>query len=169
MTEKNKIIFSLISFCFFVLLLIFFLIFPLFKEIKNYSKEIISKKEGGLLLEKKLEDIENFKKNYLHIKENLEKIENLFVNLETPVDFIRFLENNSQDLSIKISLAGIGKEEKGWSYLNFSINTRGSFTQFLKFLEKIESSPYLIEINSLNIKRSEKEIEANFLIKVFAK
>ena len=136
MTEKNKIIIFLSVFGILAIFLIFFLIFPTFKEIENYSKEIILKKQEILFLEEKAKNIEKFKKTYINIKDELKKIENLFVNLEIPIDFIKFLEENSQGLVSKISLTGISKEEKGWSYISFIIETKGDFPSFLKFFEK---------------------------------
>jgi len=187
MTLKNKINLSLIFLLFLSIFLIAFLIYPLLKDIKNYSNEIISQKKEILSLENKINDIEKFKKNYAKIKPSLEKIETLFTNSEAPIDFISFLEKTSQDcqVSIKIAPAAITKEngEKPWPSLSFSITSAGSFPNFLRFLEKIESGPYIIEIQNLSIKRlmeaelklkefenlSLGDIQASFLIMVFAK
>lgn len=174
MNTKNKIIFSSILFIFLDILLIVFLIYPLLKDVKIYSQEIVLKKGEIKTLENKIIKIEEFKKNYNEIKKNLDRIEGLFVNFEAPIDFISFLEKNSKDLSIKISLSRAEKNDKPWPSLSFLINVSGSFQNFLKFFEKIELSPYLVEIKNLNIKKlspgsSGEEIEANFLIKIFAK
>jgi len=187
MTLKNKINLSLIFFLILAIFLIAFLIYPLLENIKNNSKEIISQKKEILSLENKINDIKEFKKNYAKIKLNLEKIETLFTNLEAPIDFISFLEKTSEDchLIIKIVPAAITKEkgEEPWSSLSFSITSAGSFPNFLRFLEKLESGPYLTEVQNLSIKRLQDtelkskefenlslgDIQASFLIKVFAR
>ena len=168
------------------LLLVCFLIYPLLEDIKNYSKEIISQKKEVRILENKIKDIEEFRKNYAKIRPNLEKIETLFTNSEAPIDFISFLEKTSQDcrVSIQIVPAAITRvSEEPWPSLSFSITLTGSFPNFLRFLEKLQTSPYLTEIRNLSIKRlqdaelkskefenlSPGDIQANFLIKVFAR
>ena len=186
MNIKNKINLSLIFFLILAIFLLAFLIYPLLEDIKNNSKEMISQKKEVLSLENKIKDIEEFRKSYAKIKPNLEQIETLFTNSEAPIDFISFLEKTSQDcqVSIKIAPAAITKEgEAPWPSLSFSITSLGSFPNFLRFLEKLESGPYLTEIQNLSIKRlldpelkskegfenlSVGDIQANFLIKVFA-
>ena len=186
MTIKNKINLSLIFFLILAIFLLAFLIYPLLEDIKNYSKEIISQKKEVLSLENKIKDTEEFRKNYAKIKPNLEKIETLFTNSEAPIDFISFLEKTSQDchLTIKIVPAAITKKtEEPWASLGFSITLAGSFPNFLRFLEKLESAPFLTEIQNLSIKRLQDtelklkefenlslgDIQASFLIRVFTK
>ena len=62
MTIKNKINLSLIFFLILAIFLLAFLIYPLLKDIKNYSNEIISQKKEVSSLENKIEDIEEFRK-----------------------------------------------------------------------------------------------------------
>ena len=185
MNIKNKINLSLIFFLFLSIFFVAFLVYPLLKDIKNNSKEIISQKKEVLSLENKIKDIEEFRKNYAKIRPNLEKIETLFTNSEAPIDFISFLEKTSQDcrVSIQIVPAAITRSEEPWPSLSFSITSAGSFPNFLRFLEKLESGPYLTEIQNLSIKRLQDtelkskefenlslgDIQASFLIKVFTK
>ena len=186
MNIKNKINLSLIFFLILAIFLIAFLIYPLLEDIKDYSKEIISQKKEIKVLENKIRDTEEFRKNYAEIKPNLEKIETLFTNSEAPIDFISFLEKTSQacHLTIKIVPSAITKKtEEPWPSLSFSITSLGSFPNFLRFLEKLESGPFLTEIQNLSIKRlletelklkefenlSLGDIQASFLIRAFTK
>jgi len=184
MNIKNKINLLSILFLFLSIFLITFSIYPLLEDIKNNSKEIISQKKEVLSLENKIKDIEEFRKNYVKIKPNLEKIETLFTNSEAPIDFISFLEKTSQDCQVSIKIAPVAiTSEEPWPSLSFSITSAGSFPNFLRFLEKIESGSYLTEIQNLSIRRLQDtelkskefenlslgDIQASFLIKVFAK
>jgi hypothetical protein len=186
MTTKNKINLSIVVFLLLSLLLILFLISPLFSDIKKNSQELISQKKKIAILENEIRNVEEFKKDYQKIKPNLEEIETFFTNSEAPINFITFLENNSQDcgISIKIIPASlIRASEDPWPAIGFTINTAGPFSNFLRFLEKLESSPYLIEVLNLNIRGlTEGElklkdfemfslggVQASFLVKVFTK
>lgn len=173
MALKNKINLLITVFVISIVLLVVFGIYPLFTEIKKNSQEVILEKKTLLSLEAKTEDLEKFKNFYKDIEPNLEKIDNLFIDSETPVEFIGFLEKINRDceLSLKISLTPpIRLEKDSWPSVTFQMNSIGSFPYFLKFLEKLESSPYLIEIQNLSVNKLEKgDIQANFSLKVFAK
>ena len=180
---KNKINLSIIIFLLLAILLVVFVIYPLFKEIKSNSEELVSQKKELATLEAKIDYLEKFKILYKNLEEILEKIENLFVNPEIPIEFISFLEKKAEDCQMTIQIApSIYKEEiekDHWAYLSLQISTVSSFPNFLKFLEKLESSIYLIEIQNLNINKSTKteleglpsidNVQSDFFLKVFTK
>ncbi|MFQ6049566.1 MAG: hypothetical protein ACE5J0_00810 [Candidatus Paceibacterales bacterium] len=186
MTLRNKVNLSLVIFSGLGIFLIFFLINPLYRDIKNNSQELISQEQKIVFLEDEIKNLEEFKKTYREIKPNLEKIETLLVKQEEPVGFISFLEKISQDsqISIEISPSSAKKNIKDrWPSMAFRITSAGPFPNILKFLEKLESSIYLFEIQKLNINRlaerdliskefegfSLGDVKADVLIKVFTK
>jgi len=186
MTLTKKIYLSLATFNILSLGLIFFLIYPLFIEIKKNSKDLISQKQTIQALEAKIENLEKFKILYQDLKPDLEKINTLFVDPEVPIEFISFLEKTSADCEvlIKISSAPAKKTKTDpWPSINFQIFTFSSFPNFLKFLEKLENSPYLIEISNLSIQRITEadlklkkderlalgDVKSTFTIKVYTK
>jgi len=158
-----------------VVLIVVFAIYPLFQEIRKNSKELISQKEGLLVLENKMNDLEQFKIIYKGLAETLKGIDNSLADSEVPIDFISFLENGARmsKLSIEISPGPIEKNKKGlWDSLNFQITAQGVFPDFLKFLKRLENGPYLIEIKNINIsisKSESKEVKISFPLKVFAR
>lgn len=186
MAITNKIKISIVIFVVLSISFIVFLIYSLLKEIKESSENILSQKAALASLETKIKNLEEFKSYSEEIKPNLEKIDAIFVDPEVPVDFIRFLEKTSRDcqITLKISLALPTQiTEDPWPALIFQLTTTSPFPNFLKFLEKLESSIYLIEIQSLNInqlteidlrmpefeKFSPGDIRARLSIKVFTR
>lgn len=186
MSITKKIYLSLVIFIITSLCLIVFIILFLFSGIEKYSQEIPIQKKNISSLQAKIENIEKFKDFYGEIKPNLEKINSLFVDPEVPVDFIGFLEKTSRDCDILINtslISGKKSDKDSWNSLSFQIVSNSSYPKFLIFLEKIENSPYLIEIQSLNIRRlseddikkkdfsgsSAGDISANLAIKVYTK
>jgi hypothetical protein len=159
------------------LLLVIFVIFPLIRDIEKSPQDLISQKGQLLLLEKREENFKDLKEHYQSYQADLDEFETFFIDSETPIEFISFLENITQSSqgTIKISLASEKKEETELgSALAFNISLDSSFPNFLKFLEKLENSQYLIEILNLNIKKLGGEsfsgnINAAFSIKVLAK
>ncbi len=174
MTIKQKNNLLIIISIIFTILIVIFVILPLFGTIKNNSKELISQKENLAILEAQMVNLEEFKIIYKNLEETSEKIDKLFVNPEVPVEFIGFLENTAEEYHLKIEIfpaSARATEEDLWSYITFQINTSGSSTNFLKFQKRMENSPYLIEIQNLSIGRlaGSGEIQASFTIKVFTK
>jgi len=191
MTLKTKINLSIVAFIILTIFIIVFLIPHLFSEIKKSSRELISQKEKLAEFQAMTEDLEKFKSDYPEIKENLEKINILFIDPEVPVDFISFLEKTSNDCKVKLDISlGLPQkiEKDPWPSISLQIRSASSFSNFMRFLEKLEQSSYLIEIQNLSIARlSEMEltqpfpqkellerlvsgdVKATFSIKVFTK
>ena len=171
MTIKNKINLSLIIFSILSVSLIVFLIYPLFREIIMNSEDLISKKQKLISLETEIESLMEFQTLWQEIELNLKKIDQLFIDPEVPVEFISFLEMTARDCEfpIEISSALPSKIEKDpWPSLFFQISSTTSFSKILKFLARIETSLYLVEIQNLNGRRlTEGDTETTLSIKVF--
>jgi Tfp pilus assembly protein PilO len=172
MKSRDKIV-LLISIIFLsVVVLIVFLIVPLFSEIEKYSGEIIIEKRKFIDLDAKVSNLENFKAIKSQIKPNVDKADSLFINKDLPLDFISFLEKTSRDcqLSISMSSSPLNSLQSGtWPFLIFQIRNSGSFPNFLKFLEKIENSNYLIKIQTLSVSGSGGVVTSDLSMKVFTK
>jgi hypothetical protein len=154
MKYSKKIYISIITFAIIALIFFVFIIIPIFKNVNKDAKEFLAYKEDFLSAEDKIENLKKLSTIYKNYQQNLDKIDSLFIDKDVPVDFIKFLENTAQNfqLFIKVSSVGIeeNKDELGQS-LSFQISAYGSFSNFLKFLGKLENGPYLIEVRTLNI------------------
>jgi len=182
MTFTKKIHLSLIVLLITILLLIVFLIHPLFQDIKKNSKELLSQKEETILLAQKSESLKEIKNTLQNYQSNLQKIEGLFINPELPIEFVNFLEKNASQSSLLFKISSIVKnqeKEDVWPSFSIQVSTIGPFPNSLRFLEKLENSPYLIEILNLKTERlTEKklnstfslgDVETNLLLKVYTK
>jgi hypothetical protein len=162
-----------------ILILFYFGVYFLIKDIKKNSEDFLRIKKEISIVQAKIENIESFKNTYLFLKPDLEKISNLFVDPEVPIEFIKFLEStaSSSGVSIKVSLISSKTIiEEPWSFLEFQLNLTGSMPNIFKFLNRIETTNYLIEIKNLSIGRlGEKDLTAeefktfSLVIKVFTK
>ncbi|MBZ9572050.1 hypothetical protein KJA15_01775 [Patescibacteria group bacterium] len=181
---KRKIYLSLAIFGIITILLIVLIIYPFFEEIKKNSKELISQKKRQISLQEEIKSFKEIESLYKTYQSNIEKIDDLFAEPEAPIEFINFLEKNAEKSQLSIEISPMAEKETGpWPSLFFQISTIGSFSNFLKFLEKLETGPYLIEISNLNVRKiTEKELRvkrfetfslsdtnALFLIKVLTK
>ena len=184
---RQKIYLSIGFFIVFFAAFVIFLILPVFNDIIKNSEELMLQKRELALQGERAKNFEQFNQFYNKNKEGLEKAGNLLINFDVPIDFINFLEKVSAESSIIIKISSASSKPAGkelWATLSYQISATGSFQNFLKFLSKIESSPYLIEVQGLNITKpgkqqqviigeagtiSAEDISAQFAIKVFAK
>jgi len=149
----------------------------LLKGIEKNSGDLISAKNNIAALNTQISGAENFKKNYVDLKPNLDKISQMFVDPENPVDFIKFLEDTAYACQItsKISLADIsGSDAKNkQDFIVFQFFSSGYFPEMLNFSKKIEAGPYLVEVENLTIQNAKDakdgKVDATFTIKAFIK
>jgi len=186
MTFKKKITISIVFFLVLSILLIVFVTYPLFLTIKKNSQDFLSQKQKLMVLKEKVKNLEKFKEILPEISPDLEKINHLFIDPKVPVDFIRFLEETTKDSGLFCETSPgqtIKTEKDPWPSDSFRLILAGPFTNLSNFLKKLESSPYLIEVQNLNIARlteaelrssefeqlSLGDLKANLSIKVYTK
>lgn len=178
MIIEKKTNISIVVFLSLIALINIFVVYPLLKEIEDNSQWLISEKDKFLTLNEKIDNLKNFDISYNDREDILKQIDGLFVDPEVPVDFISFLEKTGKQSSVSIEITpfSVGKNNKNtWPFLDFQVSVSGPFPSFLMFLEKIENSPYLIEIQNLTIgqpseiKQSSGNIKALLSFKAFSK
>lgn len=182
----KKIYLSLIIFGFLIVFLIVLIIFPLFKGIQKNSEDLVSQKKKLILLQEERESLGQIKTAYESNQLNLDQIDRFFVDPEVPVEFINFLEKQAIGSGLLFKVSSMVKEiekETSESSLSVQISVIGSFPNFLKFLEKLESGHYLVEVINLNAQRlnsknvqlkdfeefSGGDVSSNLLIRALAK
>jgi Tfp pilus assembly protein PilO len=177
MTPSKKIYITLTIWVMLALLLISLVISPLFKGIKNNKESLLAAKKDTVSLIADIDNLEIINKQYQEYSPNLEKINFLFVSSEIPVNFIRFLEKLAADSNVAILISS-GKNQKiekqQWVPLYFRISVEGSYLNFSRFLDKLENSNYLIEVQDMEVRtvvseKGDQGISADFSIKVFTR
>jgi len=168
MNIKKKIILTLIILTAAVFAIIFFAAYPIFSSIKKESQDIVYQKSRLLATEDKVKNFDKLLAAHQKHQEYFKKINSLFINPQEPIGFIEFLETEAaaSKISINISLQPLRSlAGDPWPSVNFQLTTEGAPQNFFKFLERMGSSPYLIEILNLDINQE----SASILMKVYAK
>ena len=155
-------------------------IHPLLVKIQKSSFEIDKIKTDFFYLQKKHEIIELMKQKYHQesLLTDIEKINSMLINAEAPVDFIKFLERSALKSRVLLETTPFlvrTAEKDPWNSIGFQLTVYSDFVNFFEFLNAIEKSPFLVEIQSLNIRKAaekdkkEEGVVAMVLIKVFSK
>lgn len=186
LSGSKKIYLSILIFVTASIVAAVLLILFLFNSVKGSSEAFSLEKEKTTSLSKEKENRKKMEDLYGNYQSDLDKIEKLFVDQDAPIEFIDFLERTasaSQGQLKILSMTKKSEKEDSWPCLLFQLSAIGSFSNFSKFLQKLENSPYLIETLELNAGAlSEKELKSKefenlpsadtntiLLIKVFAK
>ncbi len=172
MKAKNKIILSISITVVLAAASMIFLVYPLFMDLEKYSKDILIQKEGLADLDVKAINLEKFEDIKSQIEPDIERANSLFIDRDLPLGFINFLEKTSHDYQLSLSMSSSplsGPQGEPWSFFVYQLKNSGSFPSFLKFLEKLENSNYLIKIQSLSISGGGGSTTSNVSMKVFAK
>lgn len=179
MNFKKEIIIIFIALGITSLALVFIFIVPFLEGIKESSSQLVEVKRQLASFENKIGSVEKFETTYENITEDLIKANNLLINPDVPIEFIEFLEATAKYSDVSINIypyaLKVGESDR-WDSIGFNLILVGSFANFMRFLEKIESAYYLIEIQNLLIKKPVKQegfsgddVTVNLKIKVFVK
>ena len=170
-----------------IIILVVFLIFPLLKSIRENSEKLVDSKKELAFLRSRSVNFEETKKSYDDYRKELEKVKSIFIDPNIPIDLIKFWEKIAEESNILIDISPaslkLSKAGDCWDSISFQMTSAGSFSNIMKFVQRIEASPYLIEIKTLNIKRlgigdigSEKykglslnDVRAVLMLKVYTK
>ncbi len=160
MILDNKIKILLLLLAVLISSALYFGVIPVLSKIKSNSEQIVAQKN-------KIKDFQiknqvmGESEDYLRkIFLDADKAVDVFIDGEVPVEFLRFLEKTARDCNVAmdISLSSTPKvKEEKWPHLFFQINSIGFLPDFLRFFEKLENCPYLIDIQSLSVNRLSDE------------
>ena len=171
----KKFLFPL-SIVFVGIILAVFACFTLFAGIQSSSQDFIAQKKALANLEANFENQKRLKNVFQHYEVNFEKFESLLIEQDAPIEFFEFLEGRAEQCSLSIEISSFPNKEskeKKSKYLNLQMKLQGDQQNFMKFLEQIENSHYLIEVISLNLNKANKEnpeiISGLITIKILAK
>lgn len=151
-------------------------IYPTLREIIQGSQDIVSEKSRAAQITFETNELQYFKKQSQEYQPHLATIEKLLIDAENPINFIEFLETLARQFSLEanISLSPTVKSEtlSGLPVATFQVDLKGDFRKIFLWIEKLETGPYLIKIQTVTIiQQIEKDsvgpgVEARFLIKV---
>lgn len=162
---KVKILITFLTYSLIIFLIFYFIILPKVNFIRKNSQAI---SERRIFLEEQYIRTRNFKKNNEEMKlvdEDINKLDDLFVDFNEDLQFIETLENlaSNNNINQKISLGEIDGEEKNeFEKISLEISAEGSFLNIMKYLISLETLNYYINISSLDISKSQTNVEKDF-------
>ncbi|SRR6056297_1057600 len=157
LSERNKII---VLFCFLVLiisLLIFFVILPSAREIKEVKAEIKNQREE---MEKKYLSGINARilsQKAPKVKEKMAEVEKIFIKSEEQLEFVTSLEKIAEDNQVEQTPNieyGSSKNNDFYKVIPLRISTEGALANQLNYIRDLKSLRYYINIQSIKMKKN---------------
>lgn len=98
-----------------------------------------------------------WRKRYPEMNAHFQILESVFVNPDFPVDFIKFMEELAEKggVEVEVSLVSGGSKKEETPCLRLNIVVKGETPACLAFLDKLESSAYLVGIEHFRLFKSE--------------
>ncbi|MFA5349558.1 MAG: hypothetical protein WC309_04320 [Candidatus Paceibacterota bacterium] len=177
MSDKNKITIQVLIICIIAVAIIWLLIVPVFNKITANSGDFLQKRTELENIRAEISNFKDFDKSYDTYYSQINKMEQIIfdqvlIEGELSLDLIEFLKNEAQkrDVTIKITPAAVETSLLPMFKIStFRLNISGGISDCLNFISRIEHSRWLSEIDNIVITKGEGVINANFLLKVYAK
>lgn len=182
--KKNRIvlIFSVIG----IVLFVYLVIYPLIQNIQKNAADLVSEQGRLTKLDLTIQELKNTQAILNREAQNIAGFNDLFADSENPIAFIEFLEQEAERLELTAKISPCVPQKipgDPWASMDLQLSLVGLPQNFLRFLEKLEAAPYLIEISGLNVRVlrerdigygefkgfSAGDIAFTIFIKVFAK
>jgi len=142
--------------CFFAavfLLMLVFLIWPVWQDIARVSRQIISDRATAASMQQQAAAVADFKEQYPAHQAGLENIHAMGVDAANPVQFFKFIEGIATMFQVKAEIRLAPQAEKNASPNTFEILVKESeFANVLKFSHALENGSYAAHIQALDIK-----------------
>lgn len=134
-----------------------FVTFYFFYNLKEYS-DVLTKEDKELKTATLKREAVSQIKDYKRVEKTLEEAYELFVDSKKPLDTILFLEEIAEENNLSITIDTQRNESnEPWPYFLFHIDVGGSFTDFLLFLEEVNSRKWIASIDYLEAEKNDED------------
>jgi len=177
---NRKIFFIIAGFAAFAIALAAGLFFPLITDIRKTAQTIAEFRAAAAVDDSRVNNAADFAQFAKEEKENFLALAGVFADAAMPLDLIGTLETAAADVGARIEFLPMSAPPTGAeSFLRLEAKIDGSAPAILRLIEKIENSPYLIEIESAAIfsetsaasgnTEEAGRVQGRILLKIYAK
>lgn len=124
----------------------------LFNSLKTNSNKFLEIQKSLAALDVIRNQFNVYKNKFEQNEKDFSKINNLFLSKSEVLKFFNFLETNAKDYKSYINISVLNRDE-GEDFLKIQISLHGNFENFMRFLNRLENAPYLIEIEDFKLRR----------------
>lgn len=170
--NKNIIIAAFFLFFAFATVFVFC---PLIANIKKIALAIGDQKALVAAYDRRVEAARGFSDFAKEEKPGMDSVAAAFADIAMPLDLINALESAAAGTGVDIEFLPLAQDP---SFMRIEMNLSGDSLGVWRFIEKMENSPYLSEVESVSVSLSaslasrllkENNVIARVLLKIYAK
>jgi Tfp pilus assembly protein PilO len=150
---RKKIVLSISSFLLFIFLVVYFIIFPSVRDIKNIRDEIETQRVDLERRYVKGQSLRKLSEKLEKAEEKIHILDQVFIDQEDGLEFITTLEGiaGKNNINQKINLLQTA-DNNGYSQMvPLQIFPQGEFSQILNYLVGLETLNYYINIKTMDL------------------
>lgn len=140
------------------LLILFIILLPTLKKIKQMTQDIYSQRVALEKLYLRGQSIRKSKENYEKIKDDIKQLENVFNYVGQELNFITALEKIAEEKNISqiINIKNGGKEStkkpvnEDYHSIEVVVNLNGNYNDLIRYLEAVQNLDFYFNINYLD-------------------
>ncbi len=136
------------------LLILFIIILPTLKKIKQMTQNIYSQRVALEKLYLRGQSIRETKENYEKVKDDVKELEKVFNHLGQELDFITALEKIAEEKNISqiINIKNGEKEPSNEDYISIevAVNLSGNYNDLIRYLTAVQNLDFYFNINYLD-------------------
>ena len=172
MKSKQKVVIALAFFAVCSVIFLGVLVYPVFRGVLEDYKKVLAHKREILQLKEDASSSREFEMLSVQYAKEFGQLEGLFVDSKIPIAFFRFLDETAALLAVQIEKSpGAAQQIEGdrWPSFEVRLAGRAAYPNVMAFLQKIENGSYLLEVKSLKMSKTGREVEFSLSLKVFTK
>ena len=151
-------------------LIYFFIILPIFIDIKENTDQLIESQRRVLSIERSDQEIQELKDKVSQTKELEFLLSQTLIKPEEAIDFIIALENVGKKIDIQYNINIENQNPAGarLQTISFQVNLNGPFVDVARFIEGVERMSYYAQINRFQINRRDDDGNVSATINLWA-
>ncbi|MBU0963476.1 type 4a pilus biogenesis protein PilO [Patescibacteria group bacterium] len=151
-----------------IIAIIIFGLFPLYSSINLLDEKIYDKRVKLAIYEQQRQNIESTRDDYFQIKSDADTIAKVFIDKNNFLNLISTLENLATDNQVTQNInLNISSQSDIKDKISITLNTKGNWQNFSKYLVNIENLDFYVNIYDLSINRSGDDIEAVLIAYIY--
>lgn len=146
------------------LALVFLAVAPLIASIGDAGSQAVQQQAQIADYDRRLSSAREFIAFAKIENDNFAKMNEVFVDGQMPLDFINSLETAAANCNVSVKFSPSVSQQtsnKDWSSITIEADIAGGVSDILRFMEKIENSPYLLTVQSFGLRAGSAGDEAN--------
>lgn len=144
------------SIAFFLLIFVFIVLLPRFRSLSERVRDMQLARNERIALDRQMSSLHAFARKSEEFEGVFRDVQKtMVVEAGAPIEFVQFLENTAVQTGVQIEIVSVAPSagKALGNALVFELKLSGLGSDVLRFLAKLEKTPYLIEVKRFQLEK----------------